>query len=435
MLLIYCHKITNRVRYTFRLIFTDVLGIEVKFIDSAEEFTNHTGPKISYTNQKVADEIFFLAKPLLFETGIKEQNINVFEWLNGKVFFATSKTSAFPFDPFACAFYLVSRYEEYLPTIRDDHNRFEAHESLAYQHNFLCKPVINEWALKIKELLLQHYPDLLFPEKKYSYVSTIDIDNAYAYKQKGVMRTLGAYIRSILYLDYKEIIERTRVLLGTKKDIYDTYEFQLEIQKKYNLKPIYFFLFAEYGLNDKNLPVQNKKFRALIKSTADTADVGIHPSYGSNKNIPKLATEIKRLSTVLNREITQSRQHFLKLTFPETYHNLIELGITDDYTMGFASEIGFRASICNSFYFYDLDLEIETKLRIHPFMVMDASLKYYMKVEPQDAMKKIKPLIDEVKAVNGTFMSLWHNESLSNVKQWEGWRDVYSETVKLASEK
>ena len=415
MLLIYCHKITNRVRYTFRLIFTDVLGIEVKFIDSAEEFTNHTGPKISYTNQKVADEIFFLAKPLLFETGIKEQNINVFEWLNGKVFFATSKTSAFPFDPFACAFYLVSRYEEYLPTIRDDHNRFEAHESLAYQHNFLCKPVINEWALKIKELLLQHYPDLLFPEKKYSYVSTIDIDNAYAYKQKGVMRTLGAYIRSILYLDYNE--------------------FQLEIQKKYNLKPIYFFLFAEYGLNDKNLPVQNKKFRALIKSTADTADVGIHPSYGSNKNIPKLATEIKRLSTVLNREITKSRQHFLKLTFPETYHNLIELGITDDYTMGFASEIGFRASICNSFYFYDLDLEIETKLRIHPFMVMDASLKYYMKVEPQDAMKKIKPLIDEVKAVNGTFMSLWHNESLSNVKQWDGWRDVYSETVKLASEK
>jgi hypothetical protein len=432
MVLIYTHKITNRVRYIFRLLFVDVLASDVKFTDDVQQFLQYRGPKLSYTNQPLGDELFFLAKPLLFESGIKEQNINVFEWQNSKVFFATSKTSSFPFDPFACSFYLVSRYEEYLPTIRDDHNRFEAHESLAWQNGFLGKPVVNEWALRIKNLILQRFPAMLFPERKYEYISTIDIDNAYAYKQKGFMRTAGAYLRSFLYLDIKEVLERTNVLLGIEKDIYDTYDFQLEIQKKYNLKTIYFFLFAEYGLNDKNLPVQNKKFKALIKSIADTADVGIHPSYGSNKDTEKLATEIKRLSKVLNREVTKSRQHFLKLTFPDTYRNLLELGITDDYSMGFASEIGFRASICNSFYFYDLDLEIETKLRVHPFMVMDASLKYYMKVEPKEAMHRIKPLIDEVRAVNGTFMSLWHNESMSDAKQWAGWKQVYADTVRLA---
>jgi hypothetical protein len=105
------------------------------------------------------------------------------------------------------------------------------------------------------------------------------------------------------------------------------------------------------------------------------------------------------------------------------------LGLTDDYTMGFASEIGFRAGICDSFYFYDLDLEAETKLRVHPFQVMDASLRYYMKVHVDDAINKIKPIIDEIKKVDGTFMSLWHNESLSNVSPWEGWRNVYEQTV------
>ena len=100
--------------------------------------------------------------------------------------------------------------------------------------------------------------------------------------------------------------------------------------------------------------------------------------------------------------------------------------------MGFAARPGFRASICNSFNFYDLDLDVETKLRIHPFTLMDGTLRDYMEVESNDAIKYIKPLIDEVKAVNGTFVSLWHNESLSDLNRWKGWRKVYEEMVREA---
>src|SRR3972149_4750237 len=112
--------------------------------------------------------------------------------------------------------------------------------------------------------------------------------------------------------------------------------------------------------------------------------------------------------------IKNSRQHFLKLTLPETYRNLIDLDITDDYTMGFASQVGFRASICNSFNFYDLDMELETNLKIHPFAVMEGTLKNNMNIHRDDALQKIKQLIDEVKTVNGQFISLWHNDTLSN---------------------
>lgn len=433
MLFIYTHKITHRNKYAFNLIFKDILCIDFTLTSDVEQFKAFDGAKMSYTNNPIADELFFTSRNLLFETGITEQNISVFDLNDSKVFFATGKASALPFDVFAASFYLVSRYEEYLPHIRDEHDRFDAKDSLAFASGFLQKPVVNTWAKWIKELLSKKYPQLVFPIRKYKFISTIDIDNAYAYREKGFTRSIGGYMKSISKFDFAEIAERSRVLLGLDKDPYDTYEFQLEIIKKYKLEAVYFFLLGDYGVNDKNLPIESKKFQSLIKMLGDYAQIGIHPSYGSNKSKEQLKKEVNRLSKVLHRDITQSRQHFLKLTLPETYRNLIDLDIADDYTMGFASQVGFRASICTPFNFYDLDTELETKLKIHPFAMMEGTLKYNMKVNPEDAMKKIQPLIDEVKKVDGIFMSLWHNDTLNNRKIWLGWKAVYENMVQYAT--
>ncbi|MES2138152.1 MAG: polysaccharide deacetylase family protein [Bacteroidota bacterium] len=434
MLLIYTHKITTRNKYIFNLIFKNILGIDFKLTIDAGYFKKYEGPKLSYTNTPLDDELFFISRGLLFETGIAEQHISVFDYNSNKVFFATGKSSALPFDAFAASFYLVSRYEEYLPHIRDVHDRFSAEDSLAFTNGFLQKPVVNIWILWIRDLIQKKYPILIFNEKKYEFISTIDIDNAYAFREKGFTRSVGGYLKSAFKLDVAEIMDRTRVLLGVKKDPYDTYDFQLEMIKKYKFKSIYFFLLGDYGVNDKNLPIESKKFQSLIKMLDDYAQIAIHPSYGSNKSKEQLKKEVERLSKVVHREITKSRQHFLKLTLPETYRNLIDLDITDDYTMGFASQVGFRASICSPFNFYDLDMELETNLKIHPFAVMEGTLKYYMNVHREDAMQKIKPLIDEVKAVNGEFISLWHNDTLSNQKLWLGWQSIYEDMVKYAVE-
>lgn len=433
MLLIYTPKITNRCKYIFHLIFKDILDLDFELVSDLDRFKKYAQAKISYAQQPVGDELFIQSHKLLVETGITEQTIQVFESEGAPVFYATGKNSAFPFDPFAAAFFLVSRYEEYLPHIRDKLDRYDAYESIAYKNNFLHRPVVNTWANQIGELLTKKYPGFKIPDRKYKYVSTIDIDNAYAYKEKGVMRSLGGYVRALVHFDFQQISERTRVLLGLQKDPYDTYKLLSDIEQRYKLQPIYFILLGDYADNDKNISPENHNFRSLIKNLADHAKVGIHPSYASSGNKTLLQKEVNRLSSILNREITKSRQHFLKLRFPDTYRNLIELDITDDYTMGYANHIGFRAGICTPFNFYDLDLEVETRLKVHPFAVMEATLKYYMKVDPEEAMEYVKPLIDEVKAVKGVFMSLWHNETLSNDKLWQGWRDVYEDVVKYAT--
>ena len=431
-MLIYVNSITNRLRYTLDLLIKDLVGLDYELTTEVDVFSFFTGSKFNYSKQAFGDELFFYATDLLFEKKIHKQDIAVFDWNDTKVFFATHPKYVLPFDPFAASFYMVSRYEEYLPFNPDKFSRFDAPESLAFQKGFLGKPIVNIYAKILRKILMENFPILKFRETKYTFVSTIDIDNAWAYKEKGLVRTCGALLRSLSSFDFDTFLERVSVLLGNKKDPYDTYDKLSELSLKYNLKSIYFFLLGDYAENDKNVSISKKKFQSLIKSIADYSEVGIHPSFESNQKPEHLLLEQSRLAKTVNSEITKSRQHFLKLSFPATYRNLLAVDIKDDYTMGFSAEIGFRAGICSTFYFYDLERETETSLQIHPFAVMDATLRYYMKIEPPEVMSYVGPIIKEVKAVNGTFMALWHNESISGRKPWEGWQDVYEDVLKAA---
>ncbi|MCX6231979.1 MAG: polysaccharide deacetylase family protein [Bacteroidetes bacterium] len=432
-MLIYTPNITNRIKYTFNLYFKVILGVDIDFTASSEEFIAYQGIKLNYSEQLIDNELFFAADGLLTETNIQTQELKFIDFEDNAAFFPVSnKKSVLPFDAFAAGFFLVSRYEEYLPYIKDLHGRFSAEQSIAHKHYFLKKPMLNIWALKIAAIIKSKYPDFKIAERKFEFIPTIDIDSAYAYKLKGIIRSIGGYLKSLRNLDFKEIIERTKVLSGISRDHFDTFDFQFSLQEKHKLHPVYFILFAEYGDFDKNIPVNNRKFHSLIKMLGDEAEVGIHPSFASNKSIKILKQEIDRLSLVLNRQITKSRQHFLKLEMPHTYRNLIDLDITDDYTMGYASEVGFRASICTAYNFYDLESDTETNLLIHPFAFMEGTLRDYLNIHADRALNYIKPLIDEVKAVNGCFICLWHNESLSNQRRWVGWQEVYEETIKYA---
>lgn len=421
MLLIYTHRSTNRITYTFDLIFKSVLGIEYEITSDENLFKQFIGTKISYAKKRIGDEIFFQSDDLLFETGtspltplLQERGME-----NQK-------------DIFALSFLLSTRYEEYLPFKEDNYGRFSAKQSSAFKKNLLQKPLINIWAKEIQKMITVRYPGFSFPEKKYSYTPTIDIDNAYAYLGKSFLRTAGGYARAILKSDMDDFSKRKNVLSGKEKDPYDTYDFQFELHNKYNLKPIYFFLLGDWAEKDKNLPHTNLLMQALIKNISGEAEIGIHPSFASNQYPEKIKIEKTRLEKIKKNVVIKSRQHFLKLKFPDTYRNLLSAGITDDYTMGFADEIGFRAGICTPYKFYDLEKEEETNLTIHPFAVMDGTLNNYLKLSTRQALEKVKHIINEIKNVNGEFIFIWHNETLSDWREWKGWKNVYEEIIKLA---
>jgi hypothetical protein len=410
------------------------MGIEYALTSDLERFTSHQEAKFSYLAMPLADELHFTADGLLDQNGISEKVLQT-KIIDDTPTIFPVRNDTLAFDVFAATFYMLSRYEEYLPHMRDQYDRFMAKDSLAAKEGFLQLAVVDRWVLLLKQVLQQKFPEVVAQERKFKYLPTIDIDNAYAYKHKGLLRTVGSLGKSLITFDFSKFAIQLQVIFGKKSDPFDTYEYQLTLQRKFRFKAIYFILIGDYGLNDKNLSYENRHFNSLIKSICDYAYIGVHPSFGSNKQRSKLRTEIKRLSDITKTDVKRSRQHFLKLSLPETYRDLLEADIEEDYTMGFASQLGFRAGTCTPYPFYDLDGEVECKLTVFPFHVMEATLKYYLNLEPKVAILESKKIIDEVKLVEGTFVSLWHNESLSDEGEWKGWREVYEEVVEYAISK
>ncbi|MFT5970358.1 MAG: hypothetical protein ACI8ZO_000867 [Flavobacteriales bacterium] len=430
MILVYATAVTNRLKYTFKQLFKELLKSDVKFTSNAEEFTDYIGAKISYARAPIGDELFFKSRKLLFEKGVMDQELSVNQWKDKPCFFDVGDKSEFPFDPFAASFYLMSRYEEYLPHKRDDHGRFTANQSLAYENKFLNFPIVDFWAIQIASAIKDRFPNFEFTKRQFTYMSTIDVDNAYAYIGKGLFRNAAGLIRSMLHLNFQEAIQRLNVLRLNKRDPFDTFSYLLRQGKRYGFEYIFFFLLGDYTKYDKNVPVTSSRLRLLIKSIADDAKVGIHPSYYCQEKEGQLKKETGRLAKIVNDEVHVSRQHYLRMTLPQTYRWLIDNDITEDYTMGYPSQIGFRAGTCSAYFFYDLDLEAPTNLKVHPFAFMEGTLRDYMAIKPEQAMTHIKPLIDNVKEVNGTFISLWHNDSVSNSGVWKGWKAIYEQMLK-----
>ena len=123
------------------------------------------------------------------------------------------------------------------------------------------------------------------------------------------------------------------------------------------------------------------------------------------------------------------------LKFPDTYFILQELGITDDYSMGYANFNGFRASYCLPFYWYDLDDELETGLKIHSYCLSETTLRFKDKAIPSKVAEIAKPIIDEVKKYNGELITIFHNDTMGTAVEWLDWKNVYEEVVKLCVKK
>jgi hypothetical protein len=393
---------------------------------SSRDYISYPGPKIEYSEKPSGEGIFFRSCGLLKESSVLKQATDLFRFADLPAFFRIpDEESAFPFDLFAASFYLVTRYEEYLPFKGDKYGRFSAKDSIADSGHFLEIPVVNIWVELLRKRILESYPELILREKKFRFVPSVDIDHAYAYKQRTIKRTLGGYGRSMLHAEWNKVAERTKVLFGMEQDPFDQYDFLRELHDRFQMEPLYFILFADYGNNDNNVSLTGRKFRQLVRDLDEKGQLGIHPSLRSGRNPATLKTEIKKLEAELGRKVYISRQHFLKVSFPETYRCLLKQRIHEDYSLGYASTPGFRAGIADPFPFFDLLRNKPTSLIIHPVTLMDVTLKDYCRMDPDEAISYGRTLMDTIKALRGEFVSVWHNESFDESGRWKGWRRVY----------
>ena len=389
------------------------MGLSVDFTNDKNKFSLHTSAKLNYSSVEFENCLSIIPHTILFEYGIKDYEIEVHSHpLFSHLFFKNSG-SLIPFDLFGAAFWLITRYEEYLPHKTDSFNRFHYNTSVAYQYSFIDFPLVNHWLNELSVLIKKNFQEINLKKRDYNFISTIDIDNAYKYKYKGFVRSLAGYISDLKSGKLKNVKARTQILFSNKTDPFDSYEFLLQKNSEYNIKSIYFFLLGDYGKNDKNHSANNINFQSLIKHIADYALIGIHPSFGSTNKLQQLKIEVSRLAGITHKQITKSRQHFSILKFPDTYRSLIQSGLTDDFSMGYTNINGFRASYCYPFKWYSLEDEFSTSLIIHPFCISANTLDYLEIKENKLFMDSANLMIKRVKEFGGELIAIFHNDAFT----------------------
>jgi hypothetical protein len=429
-MLIFCQHINSpRLQYILQELFVRRLGLIYELTNEPGRFEKHDGTKINYSHENFKDCIQIKPHELLFEQELSNHVISCkhdYNW-DTLVF---AQMADIPFDIFAASFYLLSRYEEYLPHKVDEHGRFDPEQSLAIQFGFIETPLVDKWILRLKEELDRKFGKVNSNLPQYRFISTFDIDTAYLYKGLEYYRQLRKTIKSASLLRFDRLAEQVQVLHRNQQDPYDTYTYIDEITKDCEL--IYFVLSGGESEFDEALPLNTPEMQSLLEKLAPQHTLGIHFSYETFNNTQMMQSEKSALQEAIHKQVHQNRQHFLRFRLPQTMNLLIENGIAEDYTMAYSEVCGFRASTAHPFCFFDLENNKVTPLLLYPTTLMDVTLRYNMNLTISSALNKAEQLIQEVKQVNGTFISIWHNSNLSTTNDWFAWREVFEKIHSLA---
>lgn len=431
-MIVYSPEISSRLRYIAQFTLSELGGQSLVLTSDLAEYQGYAGPAINYSHERIRPaELWMVPYGLLTEKGIIAQHMAITRWNRLPVFFQTK--GDLPFDFFSAAFYLISRYEEYLPHQQDIYGRYAHTESLAFREGFLHQPLVNQWLSAIQPSMYSQDAGFCFTGPGFRFLPTYDIDEAYAYQHKGWVRNTGGLLRDFFTGATARVRERLLVLTGKKKDPYDSMEGMREINTVYQLSPVYFFLVAAKNAGvDKNILPHKNSIRTMIKMQSALYATGLHPSWQSGDQEKGLQQEKKTLEEITGNPVTRSRQHFIRFTLPGGYRRLIENGISEDYSMGYGSINGFRASVAASFLWYDLEKEETTGLRIFPFCFMDANSFYEQHQTAAATLEEMRNYYQSVNEVNGLFSMIWHNTFLGTDKRFAGWRGTYTSFLQHA---
>ena len=424
-MVVFSPVITSRLKYIAELTLGELGGQSVLLTNEVEVYKAYAGPAVNYSPARIRPaEVWIVPHGSLGEKEICIQSVTTGSWGALPVFFQTG--GDIPFDFFSAAFYLISRYEEYLPHQQDMYGRFAHTASLAFRERFLQKPLVNLWLSALTPVFNASFPGFGFTGPSFRFLPTYDIDEAFSYLHKGWVRNAGGFIKDVVSGKSKKVAERLRVLSGSVNDPYDALDLMQELNTRYRLTPVYFFLVAAKNAGvDKNILPDKPVMQSLIKQVSALYTTGLHPSWQSGDRVSLLLQEKQVLEQAAGYPVTKSRQHFIRFNLPQGYRRLMENGITEDFSMGYGSINGFRASVASSFLWYDLEQESTTGLRVFPFCFMDANSFYEQKQTPAATLPEMMHYYREVKQVNGLFSMIWHNTFFGTDTRFAGWRELY----------
>ena len=292
-------------------------------------------------------------------------------------------------------FFFISRAEEVINTQRDEHGRFLAKYSILGQNNRLMIPTIDEYARMLMKLL-----DLPLPTPSFSQIYlTHDVDTIAHYRH--LRGAIGGIVRG----EWRKVIASLRDI---HNDPAFTFSWLIAQDKKVEgAERIYFvkdttgkgYDYPQYKLDGKDFETAEQ----LIENSG--AKIGWHGSYYGGDKANRLLGDKARLH----------RSHYLRCSIDQM-QRLAEVGVTDDFTMMFPDQVGFRLQTTRPVRWINPKTMTLTDLVLHPLTVMDCTLSnpQYMNLSEDEAYFECQRLFEKVHQNAGEVVILWHNTIVTN---------------------
>lgn len=305
-------------------------------------------------------------------------------------------------------FLTLSRYEETLPGPRDEHGRFSAYSSIAWKEGFLQRPIVDEYGLALEQALIYLLPGWRPQKRRLRAKLGHDVDEI------GVPFSLRTALGHTLRR--KHPMATIRDLLAASTGADTTYQIYLrrivELSIGRGLDSAVYWKASDLGPFDSGYDPRHKQIARLIEAfRARGVEMGIHPGYATFESPAQLRAEVETLRQLLGEDRLGGRQDYLRWK-PETWVLWDSLGLAYDASVGFADQIGFRAGTSYPYRPWLLSQSREADLLEIPLLAMDSTLHGYMKLQPDQALSKLRDCVARCRAVGGVFTVVWHNTKL-----------------------
>ena len=320
------------------------------------------------------------------------------------------------YDIFASAFFMLTRWEEIINRKRDLFARFPGIESLAYKAGFLDRPIVNEYATFLANIIKELGGDYSRSQKEFQFIITHDVDQVFYYP--GIQRFIYRIIKG--KYGFREISDAV-----FDRNPFWTFPFLMEQSEKRGLKSRFYFLSSSFTIHDNPLDYNHPKIRALFDEIRKRGhEIGFHGSFEAYENLDMLVREKKRLEDAAQVIVSCGRQHYLRFSPQWTWKFWDQLGMKEDQTCGYADVEGFRCGTGDSFHVFDLLTRTQLDLIETPLLIMDGTLQGYRSMGHDLAIEKGRDIVTRCRKYKSSCTVLFHNSSFTG-KAWEGWDKVY----------
>ena len=333
-------------------------------------------------------------------------------------------------DIFGSCFFMLSRYEELVSSVRDSHNRFPARASVAFKENFLDRPLVNEYVEILWNCLIKISPELRRKKRVFKKRISCDVDHPLDTAGYSLRRTVLRVFARIIR-DRKPKIAALDVLNYVFKkfgsDHFDEYRnnisWIMSVNKQAGNEVAFYFIPLQTDLSMEDpSDVRSDKVLSLIRHIVDSGhEVGIHPGYKTyNHPVNFQRSCIAFKQALHNADIDfkkiGGRQHYLRYDISTTPQLWEKNGFHYDSSLGFADRAGFRCGVCYEYKMYDLVNRAKMKLIQRPLVLMETTLLAYENLNLNDGtlLNRISYFEKVIRSYKGDFTLLWHNSSLPN---------------------